>query len=78
VWNNLGEVLARLGRADEAVDRFDKAIGLSADYAPAWFGKARVLLNLGRTREAAPAARRFLELAPDDPRGKALRKLLEG
>jgi tetratricopeptide (TPR) repeat protein len=77
VWNNLGEVLARLGRPADALKRFDRAIALAADYAPAWFGKARVLLTDGKKKDGRAAAKRFLELAdPSDPKAKSMRKLV--
>jgi tetratricopeptide (TPR) repeat protein len=78
IWNNLGELLARMGRPAEAIERFDKAIEADEKFAPAWFGKARVLLNTGKKKDGKQAARRFLRLAAaDDPRARMLRKVLE-
>ena len=63
IRNNLGEVFVKLGKLKDAMEEFDRGLELSADYAPLWFGKARVLMLLNRTPEAAEPLRRFLALA---------------
>jgi cytochrome c-type biogenesis protein CcmH/NrfG len=69
IWNNRGEILAKLGKVDEAVDSFDKAIGLSPNYTHAIFGKARTLLNAGRKPECKAVCQQFLAVAMlNDPR----------
>ena len=61
----------------DAIERFDKALALDEGYAPAWFGKARVLFNGGRKKEGKQAAQQFLKLAdPADSKAQTLRKLL--
>jgi tetratricopeptide (TPR) repeat protein len=46
-----GLALSELERHDEALRAFDDAIALRDDYADAWFGKAQLLLSLGRYKE---------------------------
>jgi len=78
VWNNLGEALGRLGKTADAIKRFDRAIAANEKFAPAWFGKARVLLNAGKKKDGKAAAKRYLALAdPNDPMAVTLRKLIE-
>jgi tetratricopeptide (TPR) repeat protein len=80
IYNNRGEVLAKLERFDDAVASFDTAIGQDSDFAPAWFGKARALFNAGRRADARVALDRYYASTeqPDDLReaADALRSLL--
>ncbi|WP_434448732.1 tetratricopeptide repeat protein [Lentzea sp. E54] len=59
--NNLGWFYFENGRFDEALDAFEKTPEAYAES-----GKAKTLHALGRTQEAAEAARRALELLPHD------------
>lgn len=68
-YNDIGSYLVALGRADEAIPWFEKAIG-AARYEPRQFPH----LNLGRLylsrRELGKALEHFqaaLEFVPDDP-----------
>ena len=54
---NHGMVLLRLGRRDEAVDAFRKAIKLRADFTEAFVGLADALLALRKVAEAEKALR---------------------
>lgn len=47
--------LARQNRGDEALQQFDRVIGLDAGYCPAFFQKGRTLVGLGRTADARAA-----------------------
>lgn len=67
IWNNLGEVLGKLDRWEEALGCFDRALRIGA-FVPALFGRGRALANLRRWGEARQSIERFLEAAgPDDP-----------
>jgi tetratricopeptide (TPR) repeat protein len=68
IWNNRGECLARMEKFDESLESFDRALDLDADYAPAWFGKARVLVIAARIDEARPLAKKYFELADESDR----------
>jgi tetratricopeptide (TPR) repeat protein len=59
--NNLGWFYFENGRFDEALEAFEKTPEAYAES-----GKAKTLHALGRTGEAAEAARRALELLPHD------------
>jgi tetratricopeptide (TPR) repeat protein len=63
IWHNQAEVLGRLQRHAEAVPCFDKALALAPDYALAWFGTARALLNRGHQADSAAACRKYVEMA---------------
>ncbi len=62
---NLGNVLATLGRPEEALARFREAVECQGEFVEAWNNQAGVLMDLGRWSEAVEAATRALALAPD-------------
>ncbi|RKY72911.1 MAG: hypothetical protein DRQ14_05230 [Candidatus Latescibacterota bacterium] len=51
-WLSRGLVLGNLGRHEEALESFDKAIELDPNNALAWFNRGRALYALGRHQEA--------------------------
>jgi tetratricopeptide (TPR) repeat protein len=61
-WFNKGVALADLGKYDEAIRAFDKAIEINPQYVAAWAGKSIVLKALGRTAEADAAFAKVKEL----------------
>ena len=56
-WNNKGVSLSALGRQDEAVACFLKAIEINYEYAVAWKNLAVAYRSLHRHQEAEEAAR---------------------
>lgn len=64
--NNLGLVLALLGRLDEAVASYRAALGVKADDVNALCNLASALCAQGRHDEAEGVCRRALARAPDD------------
>jgi tetratricopeptide (TPR) repeat protein len=78
LWNNRGEVLSRLGRIQESLASFDRALELDPGFAPALFGKARVLYHGGRHSEAKQFVRRYFEASDgSDGLSEAARALAE-
>ncbi len=69
IFNNRGECLARLDQIDASLESFDRAIEFNADFTPAYFGKARVLVNVERIDEARPLAQRYMEIGDEDGLG---------
>jgi len=61
-----------LGRHEEALVCFDKALELDPRYANAWYDKALVEYNLGRWQDAAHSYQQFLTLAPAQQNVKQL------
>ena len=61
-----GYSLAELGRQEEAVASFDRAIALDRDYADAWAGGGYSLAELGGWEEAVVSFDRAIALKPDD------------
>ena len=51
-WINKGKALYELGRPEEAIECFDKAIELDPKKASAWYNKGTALTSLGRPEEA--------------------------
>ena len=76
LFNNRGECQASMDRVDDALGSFDQAFEMDADFGPAYFGKARVLVNAERVDEARPLVERFREISGEselsDPSVQAL------
>ena len=64
LWSNLANVELRLGRAAEALDAADRALGLEPERADAWFHRGGALHRLGRADEALAAFERAAALDP--------------
>ena len=65
-WSEKGRCLNRLKRYDEALESFDRAIELDANYQSAWANRGNVLNNLERYEEALESLDRAIELDPND------------
>lgn len=63
---NLGTVLSRRQRAEEAVDHLSKAVQIRPSYPEACYNLGNVLYAMGRWPEAILSYRRALTLTPDD------------
>jgi tetratricopeptide (TPR) repeat protein len=64
-WFNKGKALAKLGRYQEAIESFDKALAINPDYHNAWNLRGAVLNNLGRYQEAIENYDKALAIKPD-------------
>jgi protein O-GlcNAc transferase len=67
VLNMLGDVNLNLNRPDEAATNYDAAIATDKTYAPAWFGRGKLLAALGRHQDAFDAFDRAYALQPELP-----------
>ena len=65
--NNLGGILARSGRPDEAIVHYRKALEIKPDYAEAYNNYGVILGQDGRLDEAIAHLKKALELKPDYP-----------
>jgi tetratricopeptide (TPR) repeat protein len=63
-WENLAQSLQRLGRREEALAAYEKAMELSGGVGHVAIGAASVLLDLGRLDEAQKHAELGLETGP--------------
>ena len=73
----MGYSYMRLEQFENALDYFNKAIEHNDKIGLAFFSKAWTLANLGRTDEALVAAKKALELDPNDDDTKRLIEILE-
>jgi tetratricopeptide (TPR) repeat protein len=73
-WTNRGNALADLGRPDEAIGAFDKAVGLDPGYEKAWYNKGVLLLGQGKFKEALGCFDEALDLVPHDERALRARE----
>jgi tetratricopeptide (TPR) repeat protein len=62
-----GDKLKDAGKLDEAVAKFNEALGVDPNYALAHSALAVVLQKLGRHDEAIAHARKVCEIEPNDP-----------
>jgi tetratricopeptide (TPR) repeat protein len=65
--SNLGAALQEAGRADEAIDRYLRALDLDADYQPALNNLGTALRAAGRGGEAIDVYERALTQQPEAP-----------
>ena len=65
VHNNLGVLLAKSGRVDEAMAEYQTALELNPDYPEAHNNLGNALARSGRLDEAIIHFQRALELQPD-------------
>ncbi len=75
VHSNLGAACWALGRAEQAVAHFQRAIEFDSDHLESALNLARALTTLGRATEARGAAQDFLARHPD---AAVLREVLAG
>ena len=61
--------LFNLGRTQEAIDQFTKAIALDANYKEAWERRAEAYATLGRDGEAEEDRRRLNAINPSSSTG---------
>jgi len=64
--SNLGQVLVRLGKPEEALPFFDRAIALNGDRWAYVFNRARALSLLERWKDSVDGYRRAQQLFPND------------
>jgi len=64
--SNLGQVLVRMNRTEEAIPYFERALAILPDRWAYQFNLARALGLLGRMDESITAYRRAQQLFPDD------------
>jgi len=67
IWNNLANVLRRMGRLQEAATAYRQAIALAPGYALAHANLAIALLDLRDPQQAIAACRAALALQPNSP-----------
>jgi len=68
VWYNLGIVLTKQGKFDEAIDAYDFCIAIDPEYTSAYHNKANTLASIDKYNEAAVVFRELIYLEPENPR----------
>jgi tetratricopeptide (TPR) repeat protein len=76
-WMQIGSLLAARGDLEPALDALKVALSVHADYPDAHWHAADVLLQLGRTDEAADHWRRYLKFDTRGPWADEARQRLE-
>ncbi len=61
-WNNKGFILYEMGKYEEAIQAYDKAIEIDPNYLLVWNNKGIALEKLGRYDEAAECYNKAKEL----------------
>ncbi|HUU75696.1 MAG TPA: tetratricopeptide repeat protein [Methanoregulaceae archaeon] len=65
-WNQRGETHHTIGRYNEAVAAFDKAISIHPENGEAWRNRGLSLAMLGRVNESGASFARALAINPED------------
>ena len=65
LWGTKGVALGDLGRHEEAIASFDKALEIKPDNDQAWYNRGIALDNLGSYQEAIASYNQALEIKPD-------------
>ncbi len=73
---NRGNALGNLGRCEEAISSFDKAMQIKPDYHQAFQGRCISLTRLGQYDKALADFNRAIELEPDDLQSQINRGVL--
>uniref|UniRef100_UPI00117774EA TPR end-of-group domain-containing protein n=1 Tax=Calothrix rhizosoleniae TaxID=888997 RepID=UPI00117774EA len=60
-----GYALGNLGRYEEALASYDKAVVIKPDYHEAWYNRGYALGNVGRYEEALASYDKALAIKPD-------------
>ncbi|MEO1743178.1 MAG: tetratricopeptide repeat protein, partial [Cyanobacteria bacterium J06629_9] len=63
---SLGNKYFTLGRKEDAIDSYDKAIEFKPDYHQAWYNRGVALAALGRKEDAIDSYDKAIEFKPDD------------
>ena len=66
-YNNLGVVQFEKGNIDDAIDKYEEALRLHADYPEAHYNLGSALLQQGKIDDAIQQCEKALELQPTDP-----------
>jgi len=61
-WESKAQTLYRLGRIEDSLPCYDRALALDQHHVHALFGKGSMLANLGRFSEAIPFLEKALQL----------------
>ncbi|MEM9276152.1 MAG: tetratricopeptide repeat protein, partial [Cyanobacteria bacterium P01_F01_bin.143] len=64
-WYNRGIALKNLGRLEEALTSYEKALDIKPDKDEAWYNRGNALFNLGRLEEAIASYEKALDIKPD-------------
>uniref|UniRef100_UPI0011788002 CHAT domain-containing protein n=1 Tax=Calothrix rhizosoleniae TaxID=888997 RepID=UPI0011788002 len=64
-WYNRGLALGNLGKYEQAIVSWDKALEIKPDYHKAWYNRGLDLGNLGRYEQAIASWDKALEIKPD-------------
>ena len=65
LWNLMGASAAQIGKLDEAVFAFQKAISVEPDFADTYNNLGNVLKDLGKPKEAEEAYNKAITIKPD-------------
>lgn len=70
-YYGLGESFAKQRKYNEAITEFNNAIALNPNFAPAYFGKGRILYFGGQFGDALEAFKKYSELMPGSQDGNS-------
>ena len=65
-WYNKGLALYDMGKYEEAIKAYDKAIEINPEEAGAWYNKGLALYDMGKYEEAIKAYDKAIEINPEE------------
>ncbi|WP_353930331.1 tetratricopeptide repeat protein [Okeanomitos corallinicola TIOX110] len=65
IWNKRGISLDNLGKYEEAISSYDKAVEIKSDFHQVWNNRGISLNNLGKYEEAISSYDKAVEIKPD-------------
>lgn len=68
-WNNDGVKLSKLGKFEEAIECYDKALEINPNFFLAWGNKGLALFNLKRYEETIECFDKIIDIEPRDFQG---------
>ena len=63
-WHIMGYILCELGKKDDAIRCYDKALGLNPNYFISWHNKGLIYENLGQLADAEKCYANALNINP--------------
>jgi tetratricopeptide (TPR) repeat protein len=73
---NVGEIFFKQGETDKAIEYFLLAVKIKESWPPPHRQLGYAYLNKGKYKLAVDSLKRFVELAPDDPRAENIKNLI--
>lgn len=76
ILSNRAQVLTGMNRLDDALNDYNRIIGMDSTYADAWRERGSIMLRQGKLAEAENDVDRYRKLRPSDDQGKLMQAVI--